>query len=205
MSGSMSEADLLADLQRSLHDAASVFSAPLDADWKRFLAAALAAMSSKRPRTLLGSVTLVADQDLYPLPAPVLADFLSYKTHLWGGRPGKPWMPGYAGALPRVSVHSNNLVFDPAPSAAHLAAHGSAFRFWYFCQHRVGATAEDCTINPVDRSLLILRAQVEAMRELAMRNVNKPVQVRDGFSGTPRNATPAALSAQLLDEWKAAP
>ncbi|MCV2349345.1 hypothetical protein [Paucibacter sp. Y2R2-4] len=198
----MTQADVLDDLQRSLHDAASVFSAPDQADWKRHLQTALAAFSRKRRRTLLGTITLQAEQDIYPLPAEVQAEFIDYKTHLWGNKPCKPWSKGYAGALPRVKEQAGALVFDPAPSAAHLAAFGSSFRFWYFAQHRLDATGS--TVQAVDRPLLLLRAQAEALRELSMRNINKPVTVRDGFSGTPRNSTPAALYAQLLAEFEGA-
>jgi len=205
MAGSMSEADLIADLQRSLHDAASVFNAPADADWKRMLATALTAMQAKRPRTLLGQVSLVADEPVYPVPA---SDFAVYKTHVWGARPPKPWAQGYPGALPRVSAVQSGgawqLVFDPAPTWAHINAHGSAFKFWYFGRHSVGATAGDATLADADRPLLLLRAQAEAMRELSMRNINKPTQLRDGYSGTPRNSTPAALYRELLAEWEAA-
>ena len=41
-------------------------------------------------------------------------------------------------------------------------------------------------------------SQAEAMLELTLRNAAKPVQLRDGLSGTPRNSTPAALHATLL-------
>ena len=67
MPGSMSEADVIADLKRSLHDSATAFNAADDADFKRFLSIALAGMQSKRPRTLLGMVSLVAEQDVYTL------------------------------------------------------------------------------------------------------------------------------------------
>jgi hypothetical protein len=205
MAGTMSQEDLVADLQRSLHDAAGVFSAPGNADWLRFLATALTAMQNKRPRTLLGTVTLVADTDTYPL---ALADFASYKTHQWGGRNIRPWLPEYPGALPRVTAVQSgdtwSLVFDPAPTMAHLQAYGSTFRFWYFGLHALGATPENATLAAADRPLLLLRAQAEAMRELAMRNINKPVALRDGISGTPRNSTPSALYQQLLAEWEAA-
>lgn len=198
MAGSMSEADVLDDLQRSLHDAGTVFNAPGLADWKRFVAVACVALQTKRPRTLLGSVDLVAEQDVYPLPPAIMAEYAAYKTHLWGGRPPKPWAPNYPGALPRVSVEGGQIVFDAAPTAAHLAAHGSNFRFWYFALHRLD------TLAATDRPLLLLRAQAEALRELSMRNINKPVALRDGYSGTPRNSTPAALYAQLLAEFEAA-
>jgi hypothetical protein len=203
MSGSMAQADLVEDLKRSLHDAASVFDAAADADWLRFLSIAATAMERKRPRTLLGQVDLVAEQDLYAL---TLTDFASYKTHIWAGRPPKSWAVGYPGALPRVSVHNHHtLAFDPAPTAMHLAAYGNNFRFWYFGLHVIGSTAEATTLALADRALLLLRAQAEAMRELSMRNINKPVALRDGYSGTPRNSTPAALYAHLLAEWEAAP
>ena len=205
MAGSMSSADLVSDLKRSLHDAASVFNAADDADFLRLLGLAAVAMQSKGPRTLLGTVTLTADEQQYPL---ALANFAQYKTHAWAGRPVLPWDPCYPGALPRVSAAQEGaqwaLVFDPAPSGKHIAAYGSTFRFWYFAAHAIGATAAETTLALPDRSLLLLRAQAEAMRELSMRNINKPVQVRDGFSGTPRNSTPAALYVALLEEWERA-
>jgi len=201
----MSEADLIADLKRSLHDAATVFNAAADADWKRFLRTALTGMQAKRPRTLLGTLSLTADEAVYTLPA---ADFAQYKTHQWGGRPPKPWAADYPGALPRVSAVQGGgtwqLVFDPAPSWAHINAYGSTFRFWYFGTHAVGADDAASTLAETDRPLLLLRAQAEAMRELTMRNINKPVQLRDGLAGTPRNSTPAALYRELLAEWEAA-
>jgi len=205
MAGSMSQADVMADLQRSLHDAASVFNAADSADWLRLLAVALTAMQAKRPRTLLGTLSLVADEPLYTVAA---TDFAAYKTHIWGGRPPKPWADCHPGALPRVSATQDGaawrLVFDPAPTWAHINAYGSTFRYWYFGRHSLGADAADSTLAEADRPLLLLRAQAEALRELTMRNINKPVQVRDGLSGTPRNSTPAALYRELLAEWEAA-
>lgn len=205
MAGSMSQADLVADLKRSLHDAASVFEdAPeADADFKRFLQVAFTGMQAKRPRTLLGTVQLQADVDLYPI---ALTDFAQYKTHQWGSRVIRPWLPCHPGALPRISAVNEGgtwaLVFDPAPTSQHLDAYGSTFRFWYYGTH--SADGSGSTLAEADRPLLLLRAQAEAMRELAMRNINKPVQLRDGISGAPRNSTPAALYRELLAEWEAA-
>lgn len=205
MPGTMSQADIIADLRRSLGDAASAFDAVRDDDFKRHLAVALTGMQAKRPRTLLGSITISADEVRYAISE---ADFAQYKTHVWGTRPLKPWDPYYPGALPRVqAVHDVDgwaLMFDPAPAAEHITAYGSTFKFWYFGAHVLGADAADTTLAEADRSLLILRAQAEAMRELSMRNINKPVQLRDGFSGQPRNSTPAALYRELLREWEMA-
>lgn len=205
MAGSMSAADVVDDLKRSIGDAGSAFNAAADADWLRLLAVALVGMQGKRPRTLLGTLTLTADE---PSVLVTQSDFVQYKTNVWGTRPPRPWEPCYPGALPRVqAVNSGTgwaLMFDPAPTYKHIAAYGSTFKFWYFGAHSLGATPELTTLPAADRPLLLLRAQAEAMRELSMRNINKPVALRDGYSGTPRNSTPAALYAALLEEWERA-
>lgn len=206
MAGTMSEADLVADLKRSLHDSAAVFNAANDADFVRFLKQALPDMGWKRPRTRLGQVTLASAEGSYSLVD--VPDFQNFKVHVWEpkGVCLQPWEPGYPGALPRVTCYKdgtgNWLAFEPAPSALHIAQRGSAFKFYYFAMHAVGAAAVDTTVAAADRGLLLLRAQAEAMLELTLRNVAKPVQLRDGLSGTPRNSTPAALHATLLAMFK---
>lgn len=208
MAGTMSLVDLVADLKRSLHDCAAVFNAALDADFLRFLEQSLPDMGWKRPVTRLGQVTLQDGVARYALAA--YPDFASYKTHLWDKGSSYPaaWEPGYPGALPRVmglrDGAVNWLTFEPAPSAAHMAYRGSAFKFYYFANHEIGVVAADTTVPAQDRGLLLLRAQAEAMRELTLRNVAKPVQLRDGFSGTPRNSTPAALYEALLAQFQEA-
>lgn len=205
MAGTMSQVDLVADLKRSLHDSAAVFDAAADADFVRFLNQALPDMGWKRPITRLGQVTLSAGEANYSLVD--YTDFLSYKTHLWepSGVAPQPWEPGYPGAVPRVNGYKNTtgwwLGFEPAPSAAHIAVRGSVFKFYYFGQHVIGANAVDTTVPQTDRGLLLLRAQAEAMLELTLRNAGKPVQMRDGLSGMPRNSTPRALYEALLAQF----
>lgn len=205
MPGTMSEADLVADLKASLFDAKAVFTTPADGDFKRFLAQALPDMQFKRPVTRLGSITLVAGEGRY---AVVEADFAAFKTDLWRdpSRVPKPWEPTYPGALPRIcamrEVDAWFIQLDPAPAAAHLAALGDTFKFYYFAAHAIGADAANTTVNPQDRGLLLLRAQAEAMLAVGMRNAGKPVQLRDGLSGTPRNSTPAALHELLMKIFK---
>lgn len=202
MAGTMSQADLVADLKRSLHDSAAIFDAAADADFIRFLTLALPDMGWKRAITRLGQVTLTEDEPRYSLAA--YPDFANYKTHLWEKPAAYPqaWEPGYPGSVPRIKADKDGtaawLTFDPAPSAQHIALRGTTFKFYYFGLHVIGAAAVDTTVAPVDRGLLLLRAQAEAMLELTMRNMAKPVQLRDGLSGTPRNSTPAALHDTLL-------
>lgn len=202
MAGTMSLADLATDLKASLHDSATLFDAAADADFRRFITLALPDMAIKRPATRLGQITLVAGEPRYALTS--LLDFGNYKTHLWdkGSTYPQPWEPGYPGALPRVSALQDGaaswLVFDPAPSSAHIAYRGSAFKFWYFALHAVAEDAAQTTVAAADRGLLLLRAQAEAMREMVLHQANKPTSLRDGLSGTPRNSTPAALHEMLL-------
>lgn len=199
--------ELVVDLKASLHDSGKVFVAADDADFKRFLTQALPDMQFKRPVSRLATVTLVADQSRYAMPA---ADFAAFKVSEWADprRAPKPWEPGYPGAVPRVCAEWDGLawwvVLDPAPTLALLACYGASLRFWYFARHVLGETSGETTVNELDRGLLLLRAQAEAMKELAIRNASKPVQLRDGLSGAPRNSTPAALAEQLLTEFREA-
>jgi hypothetical protein len=205
MANTMSRDDLVASLKASLHDAARVFvleGAAPDAAFERFLLQALPDMQIKRPVTRLGSVALTANFARVAVGAGNTG-FAAFKTFLWGeGCAIKPWASAYPGTLPRVgAVFADQqwwLAFDPAPTALQINAHGSQFDFWYYASHAIGAAEADTTLNPQDRGLLVLRAQVEAMRELAIRNAAKPVQLRDGLSGTPRNSTPAALADSLM-------
>ena len=203
----MALADLVTDLKASLHDSAGVFKSPGDADFQRFLQQALPDMQFKRPLSRLATVSLVADQSRYAMP---VTDFAAYKVSEWADprRAPKPWEPGYPGSVPRVTTEWDGatwwVVMDPAPTAALLGCYGASMRFWYFARHVLGTVEVDTTVNALDRGLLLLRAQVEAMKEMAIRNVSKPVQMRDGLSGTPRNSTPSALAEQLLSEFREA-
>lgn len=197
----MDRDSLVADLKASLHDSAAVFRSPYDGDFDRFLGAALLDMQVKRPRTRMGAVMLVAGVNRYAVVEP---DFVALKTDAWRdtARLPKPWAEGFPGALPRFSCSAYAqgawIDLDPAPTAEMLTAMGAECRFWYFAKHQIGKTDAECTVREIDRPLLLLRAQAEAMREAAARNVTKPVQLRDGLSGTPRNSTPIALYKDLL-------
>lgn len=206
MPGTMSKADLFADYKASLQDAANVFTAAADADFYRHLDAAALDMGRVRPRTLLGTITLVAEQYNYAAPA----DLLSYKSDLWGigARSYKPWETNYPGRLPDVRVAVNGATreihFLPAPTAAQITVLGAAFKYYYFAAHSIGTAAADTTILPGDRGLLLLRAQAEAMKEMAMRNIGKPVSMRDGISNGPRNGTPSFLFETLMKTFEGA-
>lgn len=201
----MSAADLVADLKASLHDAADVFTAALDADFLRHLDLAARDLGRFRRRTLMDTLTLVADVDVYAAPA----DLASLKSHLWGIAPTaarKPWEKGHPGRLPDMRETEvagvQSIVLSPPPSASQIAMLGSEFRYYYFARHSIGTLAADTTVKLSDRGLLLLRAQAEAMKEMAMRNLKKPVQMRDGLASAPRNGTPASLFQALMDQFE---
>lgn len=210
MSGTMAEADLILDLKASLQDAATVFTGAGGSDFKRHLTTAALAMSDKRPRTVVGSVTLVADQPQYDVPA----GFHRFGSPLWGIAPRakvQPWEKGYPGRLPNARVIESSadpvtrkLYLDPPPTAAQISALGAEFRFYYYAAHAINADAAKTTVQAGDRGLLLLRAQAEALRELAVRMITKPVVIRDGMASVSRNGTPGGLYAALMDEFLAA-
>ena len=201
---SMARASLVADLKASLQDAASVFTAASDADFVRHLDRAALDLGRRRPRTLLGEVTLVAEQAAYAAPG----DMLAFKVDTWGQHGIQPWEDHYPGRLPQVRLvelaAAKVLAFSPAPTAAQIGILGASYGFYYLAAHAIGDAAADTTVADGDRGVLLLRAQAEACRELAMRGMTKPVALRDGHSGTPRNSTPSALWQALMDEFEAA-
>jgi len=206
MPGTMSETDLVADLKAALNDAATAFTAASDADFKRHLANAALDLGRLRRRTLVATLTLVADQRNYTAPAGLIWP----KYPLWGvveKARSNPWEKNWPGRLPRLhlvedATTGRELHLDPPPTAAQIAALGTTYRYYYYAGHTVDADAAKTTVHTSARDMLLLRAAAEAMRELAYRNSKKPVQLRDGLGSAPRNSTPAALADWLMQEFE---
>lgn len=209
----MDLADLVADYRASLNDAASVFLPPPeeegadpDTAFLRHLRTAARDLAlSKRPRTLVGELSLVAGQSAY---GTVPEDLLLPKVGFWSARFIAPWN------LPRAPMPVLTLVeqggqrylhLRPSPTAEQIHVFGASYGYYYLADHVL--TEETVTVSMRDRGLLILRAQAEAMRELAFRNYTKPVSLRGGsgaMGGMPRNSTAAALYQALLAEFERA-
>lgn len=203
MPGSMSRSDLVTDLTASLHDAAEVFVDP--GDMPRLLDVAALDFTRHRPRTLLGTFTAEVGRMEYPAPA----NLYLFKSSLWGIAPvarAKPWERQWPGPMPDVrvvdGVSGRELHLTPAPTQLQLMTLGSEFRYYYFGIQVIGDTAAETTLPEGDRFLLLLRAQAEAMREMSIRNIKKPVAMRDGLHSAPRNMTPAALHVEMMREWE---
>ncbi|MCW8830667.1 MAG: hypothetical protein OQK32_04000 [Gammaproteobacteria bacterium] len=203
MPGTMSQADLIADLKGILNDAQDKFKAADDADFIRHLDVAARDMGRVRRRTRIGTIVLVADQPNYAAPA----DILFPKYPIWGLQQRnnrKPWQSNYPGRAPTMQLidgeSSEEIYLQPAPSAAAITDLGSEFKYYYFAFHTIGDAAEDTTIKLADRDLLLLRATAQAMTELAHHNVTKPIKMGgQGIGLMPKNGTPSALAKDLMD------
>lgn len=206
MPGTMSQADLVEDLKSALHDAADIFLAASDGDFKRLLDLAAADLGRFRLRTLVGSLLLQADKYNYLAPA----DLIRPKFPMWGvaeKRNIKPYARNWPGRLPQLLLVEaaggvRELHLDPPPTQAQIVQFGASYRYYYFAAHKIAAVAAETSVQPYDRDLLLLRASAEAMREMAVRNSKKPVNLRDGMMNAPRNQTPAALADWLMEEFE---
>lgn len=201
----MSKTSLVADLRAMLGDAAAKFTAAGDADFTRHLDLAAFDLGRFRPRTLVGTLSLVADQPNYAAPA----DLVRVKYPLWGvteRSQRRPWDANWPGRLPCLSLVENSgtreLWLDPPPTAAQIRDLGATYRFYYFAGHAIDDVAANTTVRLADRWLLLLRAVVQALQELAARGVAKPVALGDGFGSMPKNGTPGFLAEQLLKQYE---
>ncbi len=201
---------LINELRASLNDAASVFivepAQGQDPDYsafKRHLRMAALDFGRVRPRRRQAELELTAGESTYP----VEEDFLRFGHSRWGVNKVKPWEDRYAGKAPQVNtIYADAglaLELLPAPTGKQIDVYGSTYPYTYYAGHAIGETASDTTILPGNRGLLILRAQAEAMKELAMRGSKKPVQLREGLASAAKNSTPAALYDQLMRAFNA--
>lgn len=198
---------LLPDYVASLNDAASTFKGTEDdaqADFRRHLLRAADALSrEKRTLTAVGELQVSAGVAMYDAPANLLLP----KLQAWSQLHVQPWdAPNEP--MPVVLLidtpEGKKLRLQPAPSPNQIRCFGSTFRYYYLVAHAITEDAATSTLTEGARHLLYLRAQVEAMRELAFRGYAKPVTLRagSGVGASPaRNMTPAALHQALLDEY----
>ena len=197
----MNRPDLLKAYSDSLLDSQRAFKAE---DFERHMDTALRDLAQFRPHRVLAELNAMPMQREYECPADLI-EVLA--THY--GRAEKaqrqPWDAGYpTQRLPEVTVQyradgSRYLQVFPAPSYQLLAQIGTVVGYEYSAGHVV--TDSYSSLTPVLVHLAILRAQAEAMRELAMRNSSMPTQVKDSLTNTPANGTPSYLYQLLMDEF----
>ena len=171
---------------------------------ERHIDVALAALSEIRPQLKIAEIKVAAGRDRYPCPA----DLIRIHKCNWGisaKSSQRPWDDSYVGALPEWRVFRDPegklvLFADPAPTVLQERLIGSCCQLIYTAAHVL--TEDECSLNDEEIGLLILRAQVEAMREISMKNTTQSYQLREGISSTPMNGTPAYLYITLMDEFK---
>lgn len=189
-------------LKNSLHDSARPFDDP---DLERHIQISLTAMAlQKRPLRKSASITLVANQAEYEAPA----DLGRLNRLIWQNeRFRQPWEADYPGPAPTIQLlradTGNVIRLNPPPSQQQVNALNGTVLLLYSAKHTIDSDTVT-TLDEADEDLVILRAQAEACRELALRGITQPVTIRDGSMSQPRNMTPRALYAALLEEWKAA-
>lgn len=195
----MTPALLITALKASLLDSASAFD---EADFVQMIATAVADYSVYCPRPSIGVLQLVADQAVYDCPA----DLTRLCSIEWG-RDKKAnipvWDYGYPGRLPEIELiwfgDTRKIRLRPAPSPRQIGLIGARCEYTYGVPHELSDSV--CTLSPDDLLSVQLRAQAEAMRRLALLNVTRPLQLRDGISQSPKNGTPAFLYAELMREF----
>ena len=212
--------ELIEDLRASLHDAADVFDT---SDLSRHIRIALNAVAlHKRARQRSAEISLVAGQTRYAAPD----DLVSVDRLVWqNGNSRSPWSGLYPGPAPLAALvetaGDREIALHPPPTAQQVQALAGKCTLLYRARHELElipgepssgpedpGTADDYTITTLsaaDRDLVLLRAQAEACRELAIRGSTKPVNLRAGGLGQPSNATPGALWQALMKEWMEAP
>lgn len=203
---SMTRSYLIQELKSVLMDAAAKFAD--DYAFERHLDIAALEMGRVRQRTLVGQITLVADQPSYAAPE----DLVEVKYPLWGMKEQRSravWAENHPGRLPRLTRATLNgarvLWLSPSPSAAQIADLGATYQFFYFAGHRVSDVETETTVHANDRHLLIIRAVAQGLLELALNGVSKPVSLGGSmavstaqFLGT----SPGEMSRKLIEMWE---
>lgn len=196
----MTRAALKTDLQAILGDAAKKFEGDPGAH-DRHLDIALTALARKTRRTCVVNLTVNAEVSDYPAPA----DLIDIKFSPWGDdyrRQSRPWDTPL-GVLPKLSLLDVDGVtmihLEPAPSAFQLAQLGSSYKVFYYGSYTLGATDDESNILPKHRDLLLIRAVVQALLELANQGISKPVTLgSQGVGSMPKNGTPSALAESWM-------
>lgn len=206
----MSREQLRDDLKQSLMDAAEVFEEHVDDaatanPYDRHIDAALRAFDSALPHIIVDQISLQIGVAMYTAPA----DAWKFHSMQWTekNRETDPWDVRYARRLPqvrlRVATGQRVWVFNPVPSVGLLDVLGSDFTYQYYAHHSIGTTDAESTVDEADRPLLMLRAQAEAMKEIALRNSAKPVEIRASGSVSTANGPARSIYEQLMKQFNA--
>jgi len=195
-------------LARSLLDARSIFgedgSAAQAAALDDHLRSAAADYNRVRPRIEPFELTLIADQADYPAPAGALRFHLAEMVE--ANAAFEPYDSRHQTQVPlplliRTST-GRSWRFRPVPTQRLIQSLGCRYRYTAIVAHVLADDAAQTTFEDADLPLLVMRAQVESLRALAIRNAHKPFTTRDPSYGQTRNGTPAALAQTTFEAWE---
>jgi hypothetical protein len=193
--------DLIVDHKAQLGRAVERFRAEYDADFIRHFALAARRLDGKRPRQRMSMLAVTVGEVDYPAAAGSLAIL----AHEWGiGSVRQPWDSDFMGIPPLIrQLDSDDGLrwrLSAAPTANQITAWGPTIPVRYQAAHEIG---EDRVTPPdSDRSLVLLAALIEAMRDLSTETA--VVQLHKGLTGLPTAGTPAYLYERLLQEFVSA-
>lgn len=200
---SMALSALVADHKAQLGDSSGPFGTFGDADFRRHIATAASDLIVKRPLIKFHTVTLVAGQTTY-LPA---ADIVRPLRSEWGRdcqRVVNSWEAAYPRALPKLRLVENGMLYlVPAPTSTAIGLYGADYEYSYIARHVVSTVETDTTVADGDRDILLLRAAIIALRELATRNITKPIKLNRGVAPAQAETTPQDAYELLINEWEA--
>lgn len=169
------------------------------------LATAVTDYNRVRPRIVGFDLQLVAGQRDYPAPAGALrfhlCELVAANDQL------DPYDPRHVDHVPMPVLIRNAdgarvWRFSPVPSQRLVNVFGSVYRYTAVVTHRLADTASETTFWAEDLPQLVMRAQVESLRALAVRNAHKPFTTRDPSQSQTRNGTPAALAQMVMADWE---
>jgi hypothetical protein len=194
--------EVLANYKSSLLDSASVFK---DDQLTRHLKTALLEYSKYKPLIKDGSFNLIANIKVYPAPV----DLFEVIETFWAREQRKTmpvWSPIYPENLPRLNLYQREqgyeLVLSRAVTESEISLYGQAYEFTYKASQILG---DDLTKNTLLESaipIVLIRAQAEAAREMALRNIHKPVSLNTPVGGVPSNGTPMGIYQALMIEFE---
>jgi len=202
----MSKTDLSTDLRGMLGKSAGSFDIEGRSDLDRLLNTAALALSRDKPQNLSDSLSLVAGQSDYDAPALIIKAVYSD----WGKTALKermPWEKGFPKTFPTLNTiktaTGKKIRLTPAPTAAQVVDFGSDYAYYYTASYKIGSKAIDTTVDESDRDLLLLRAVIAAMQDLAASHASVPVSLGKGVVSMAKTGTPAVLAASLLAQYEA--
>jgi len=189
----MNLAALQTQLTKSLGDSAESF----QGEQIRLINIALTDYSRYRPLTLAASVRLQAGKQRYPVPE----NFIGFKHSLWGKSALPLWSTGRPHNIPRPQSLSDALQFQQPITPAHIQHYGANYAYLYFAKHQILDNG-DLTLSG-DHDLLVMRAQAQAMLELALHNADKQPAAHQHIGNQSSNSKPMHIHDTLMAAFKA--